>query len=357
MPEPVSVHDFPEIRWRGHWIWVPEESIEVSGWVPTGTREPAPESHGLVRRTFHLERVPHRAPARLTADSRYALFVNGREVCRGPIRSQPRRLMYDLVDLAAYLREGQNAIAIYVKYYGQPTSHWMPAAANVRLGKTGILAIVSGLAPQARWARIVERITDASRLVVRSWTGGNEGEYSEQKIHNQLRGVYTIDWDTEREVVLAEPFMSYVVHDAVAQAGKADLLPDLYPRWSEFLVDGYDTIGECWGWGTHAHGWSCTPTRDMLFYTLGITPAEPGYAAVRVAPRLGRLSFARGSVPSPHGVVTVEASRAHLTIDSPVPVVLDLPDQPERSLAAGHHELTSEMLTNVDARLSVAPAR
>src|SRR5205823_3540322 len=65
----------------------------------------------------------------------------------------------------------------------------------------------------------------------------------------------------------------------------------------------------------------------------------------------------RGSVPSPQGVVTVEASRAHLAIDSPVPIVLDLPDQPERRLAAGHHELTSEMLTNVDARLSVAPAR
>jgi hypothetical protein len=65
----------------------------------------------------------------------------------------------------------------------------------------------------------------------------------------------------------------------------------------------------------------------------------------------------RGSVPSPHGVVTVEASRAHLTIDSPVPIVLDLPDQPERRLTAGHHELTSETLTNVDARLSVAPAR
>jgi hypothetical protein len=65
----------------------------------------------------------------------------------------------------------------------------------------------------------------------------------------------------------------------------------------------------------------------------------------------------RGSVPSPHGVVTVEASRAHLTIDSPVPIVLDLPDQPERRLTAGRHELTSETLMNVDSRLSVAPAR
>ena len=828
----VTAHDFPEIRWRGHWIWVPEDSTEAQGWAPNPTSSVGPEAHGLFRRTFDLDHVADRVPARLTADSRYVLFVNGQEVCRGPIRSQPRRLSYDLVDLAPYLRPGVNAVAVHVKYYGQPTSHWMPAAANLRLGKTGILvfeanlgeagwltsdaswrakkadawsdewrgytsgpspdalpievfdargftpgwqaadfddsswgdaqivpathiggfarsqpptdpygpllprpigfldgqvrrpvsvdtetvhtsvdtsignpvmrvaatigqpatpgrqqaglplrlesaagpgvqriivdmgvvvsgfvqleldapsgtaidvcyaeeplrpietmirmeagtryiarghddrfevfdsngfryayilvhgpaagavslqsfavrehvypwqpgaafecddpllnrlftagvrtvqlcshdafidcptreqrawvgdsvvhqmvhlatnrdwrlawhwlelansprsdgilpmsvagdieagagltipdwalhwlhgmynryrfdgnqeaikalmpsaervlrwyvpyqasagvlkdvvewnlvdwssvsnedtsavltaicarglrefaelagwleerasqrwaqavyerakagfemfwderrgsyvdhvkhgerqpemsqlagalAIVSGLAPQSRWGRIIDTITEPSRLVVRSWTGGGEGEYSTQKIQNQLRGVYTIDWDAERQVVLAEPFMSYVVHDAVAQSGRADLLPDLYGRWSQFLENGYDTIGECWGWGTHAHGWSCTPTRDMLFYTLGITPADAGYTSARVAPRLGRLQWARGKVPSPRGLITVEASREHLTIDSPVPVLVDLPDQPVRKLAEGRHEL------------------
>ena len=47
----------------------------------------APEGHGLFRKTFDLNRAMERAPARLTADSRYALFVNGQEVWRGPIRS------------------------------------------------------------------------------------------------------------------------------------------------------------------------------------------------------------------------------------------------------------------------------
>ena len=31
------------------------------------------------------------------------------------------------------------------------------------------------------------------------------------------------------------------------------------------------------------HGWSSTPTRDLVWYVLGITPAEPGYRRVRVA--------------------------------------------------------------------------
>lgn len=203
----------------------------------------------------------------------------------------------------------------------------------------GALAIVSGLAPEARWERIIDTITGPDRLVVRSWIGGDQGEYSQEKTQKQLQGQYEIDWDAAREIVLAEPFMSYAVHDAVAQAGKADLLPDLYPRWSAFLVDGYDTIGECWGWGTHVHGWSCSPTRDMIFYTLGVMPAEPGYTKARIAPRLGRLAWARGRVPTPHGLIAVEASVDRVMVDSPVPVVVDLEGQPARDLPAGRHEI------------------
>ena len=33
MPTPVTRQDFPEIRWRGHWIWVPEEPIAPSGFM------------------------------------------------------------------------------------------------------------------------------------------------------------------------------------------------------------------------------------------------------------------------------------------------------------------------------------
>jgi hypothetical protein len=203
----------------------------------------------------------------------------------------------------------------------------------------GALAIVSGLAPEERWSRIVETITDSARLVVRSWTGA-EGDYAEEKMAKQFQGIYEIDWDAEREIVLAEPFMSYVVHDAVAVAGKADRLPDLYRRWSAFLVDGYDTIGECWGWGTHVHGWSCTPTRDMIFYTLGVTPAEPGYTKARIAPRLGRLKSATGSVPTSHGLISVEANADSVTVDSPVPIIVELIGQPPRPLEAGRHELS-----------------
>jgi alpha-L-rhamnosidase len=97
---------------------------------------------------------------------------------------------------------------------------------------SGAVAIVSGLAPQDRWAGIVDVITDPPRLVIRSWIGGEDGGYDMTKIVEHSQGIYRIDWDVDREVVLAEPFFSYVVHDAVAAAGRAERLPELLRRWS-----------------------------------------------------------------------------------------------------------------------------
>jgi hypothetical protein len=77
----------------------------------------------------------------------------------------------------------------------------------------------------------------------------------------------------------------------------------------------------------------------MIFYTLGVTPAEPGYTVARVAPRLGRLAWAEGRVPTPHGLIAVRATTEQVAVDSPVPFILDLQGQPPQTLPAGHHQV------------------
>jgi hypothetical protein len=91
-----------------------------------------------------------------------------------------------------------------------------------------------------------------------------------------------------------------------------------------FLYDGYDTFGECWGWGTPVHAWSPTPAKDLIWYILGVTPAEPGYTTVQVAPRPGNLQRLTGAVPTPHGLVRVDVDNTTrtATVDSLVPVRL-----------------------------------
>ena len=201
-------------------------------------------------------------------------------------------------------------------------------------------AIVSGLAPPHRWAAIADTITDPQRVVVRSWIGAADGGYDPQKMAAQINGDLAVDWDVDRETVSAEPFGSYLVHDAVARAGRAEKLIDLVRRWDTFLLDGYDTFGECWTWGTPVHGWSASPTRDLVAYVLGITPDRPGFTRARIAPRPGPLREIAGAVPTPHGLLKVRITGAEAQIDSPVPVVLVREDGSELELDAGTNKVT-----------------
>src|SRR3954470_19935194 len=118
-------------RWAGRWI-APESRPQLD--IPAQSlghdRTVGMFSRSLFRTAFEVPEVPSQAPARVTADSRYILWVNGREVGRGPARSQPLRQRYDSYDLAPYLVAGANAIAVLVTYYGRATSFWQPAPAG-----------------------------------------------------------------------------------------------------------------------------------------------------------------------------------------------------------------------------------
>jgi len=263
------------------------------------------------------------------------------------------RGLHEFAEMAAWLEERASqrwAEGIYAKVQAGFEAFWDEARGtyidHIKNGApqpevsqlAGALAICAELAPRERWAQIIDTITDESKLVVRSWSGG-DGEYVAEKMAKTFQGIYEPDWGVHTEIVIAQPFMSYVVHDAVAQAGLAERLPQLFQRWAQFFEGGYDTIGECWGWGTHVHGWSCAPARDLMFYVLGVMPAEPGYTVVRIAPRLGSITHAEATVPTPNGLVHLEISPERLRIESPVPVQLVLDGQAARRLSAGVHEV------------------
>jgi hypothetical protein len=184
-------------------------------------------------------------------------------------------------------------------------------------------ALAAGLVPAGRVDRVVARMTDRTRLVRRSFAMDSvTPEGGGIDFMCLVAGYPEPDWDVEEQVVAAEPFFRYVVHDALARAGRAELIADQCRDWQVFLDAGETTWPECWNGGTRCHGWSSTPTRDLIVHVLGIAPAEPGYGSVRVRPALGDLAWARATVPTPHGPITVEArGDGSLEIDSPVPVV------------------------------------
>ena len=55
-----------------------------------------------------------------------------------------------------------------------------------------------------------------------------------------------------------------------------------------------------------AHGWATTPVSALSGYFLGVQPATAGYATWTVEPHPGDLSWAEGSVPTPHGSIAVD---------------------------------------------------
>lgn len=126
------------VRWRGSWIW--DRRPEWRSLADTGLDAAAADAFVFFRRSFRLDAVPAEVPFRITADGRYALWVNGQELARGPIRSQAGVLYYDDVDVAPALARGYNAVAVLVRHYGAPTPWWSPAPAFSELGRGGLVA-------------------------------------------------------------------------------------------------------------------------------------------------------------------------------------------------------------------------
>ncbi|MBR7156202.1 MAG: hypothetical protein IKD22_05150 [Lentisphaeria bacterium] len=65
----------------------------------------------LLRR-FTLDSLPPKCELRITADARYILWVNGQWVNQGPARGYPESYPFDRVDIAPFLRCGENTLAV-----------------------------------------------------------------------------------------------------------------------------------------------------------------------------------------------------------------------------------------------------
>ncbi len=102
-------------------------------------------------------------------------------------------------------------------------------------------------------------------------------------------------------------------------AGIDDLVP-------EGKKDIHGDFGDhCYKGFRHSlcHGWASGPTAWLTEHVLGLRPAVPGAADVHLEPHLGDLAFARGTFPTPRGIVRVEHRRE---VDGRVKTTIDLPD-------------------------------
>ncbi len=118
---------------------------------------------------------------------------------------------------------------------------------------------------------------------------------------------------------------------ALEALGDYDRMPAFFGPWHEMVDHGLDTfVEENSYWRSLCHAWSAHPALEFLERVLGVTPAQPGFAAITVAPHLCGLSSAEGSVCTPRGAVRVawRVAQGKFTLDvvapaaTPVEVVL-----------------------------------
>ena len=104
--------------------WEPpkEVLVEIDRTLGCPGATEAPNQWIAFRKDVRLDAVPASAPARIAVDSKYWLWVNGRLVVfegglkRGP---NPRDSYFDEMDLAPYLRKGDNQVALLLWYFGK----------------------------------------------------------------------------------------------------------------------------------------------------------------------------------------------------------------------------------------------
>ena len=151
------------------------------------------------------------------------------------------------------------------------------------------------------------------------------------------------DYDPAQHLVLAQPGFTGFILAALREAGRSDLAVQLIrDRWGPMAETG--TCWETWsGHHSRCHPWSTAPAAELPRMLLGVRPIVRGWSNVRIDPVTGGFDWARGRVPTPHGVIHIGWTRE----DAGLRVELDLPagiraDLPSGALvASGVHLLRS----------------
>ncbi len=151
------------------------------------------------------------------------------------------------------------------------------------------------------------------------------------------------------KILGASPFFYAYVLDALVESGfRSEAVELIAEKWGQMIDQGATTFWEIWeptATTSRCHAWSASPLYHLSQQVLGVMPVDVGWKQVRIAPLAGRLEFAKGTVPSPHGLIRVEWERA---AEDQLAVRVDLPPGMEaefvsplgeiRSLESGSHE-------------------
>jgi hypothetical protein len=166
---------------------------------------------------------------------------------------------------------------------------WLPADKDIETNSphVNLLAVLSSLAPKDERQAIVERIM------------------SQPSINTQ-------------------PWFMHWVFAAVNEVGLFDKYGTQQLRRWEVLPET-QSFREMWHGGDVSHGWCSTPLVQMSSMILGVRPGGTARVPIAVEPRFCDLAWAKGTVPTSKGLVTVswKAESGKYRVDLTVPATTE----------------------------------
>lgn len=195
---------------------------------------------------------------------------------------------------------------------------------------TNGLALLAGLVPDARVDGLIEHIMDPAgsdlrgRLVVTPTAADVRADGRIPVFQYET----PTDFDEERDVVAAQPWFCRYLHEGLARHDRRDLILTSLLRWTGVARSG--TFGEFWeaepGRASRCHGWSSSPTYDLVTYALGVRPDSPGWQKTVVEPYPGPMRRLAGRVPTPHGWLSVTIDDDRVEVDAPPSLDVEVRD-------------------------------
>ncbi len=137
-----------------------------------------------------------------------------------------------------------------------------------------VMAVLTGLVPPEQQAEFIQRVADDKSLIQCTF------------------------------------YYRYYLIRAMKKAGLAEQYVALLQPWRDMLAMGLTTFAERpEPTRSDCHAWSASPNYDFLATICGIEPASPGFRTVKIAPALGPLTWAKGTMPHPQGLIQVHLQK------------------------------------------------
>jgi hypothetical protein len=114
----------------------------------------------------------------------------------------------------------------------------------------------------------------------------------------------------DKNLIQPTMYFRFYLTQALKKTGLADQYLETLGLWNDMLDKGLTTFAENPDPArSDCHAWSASPDYDFLATVAGIRPASPGFKTVEIEPALGKLTFIKGQLPHPAGIISFDLKK------------------------------------------------